>query len=262
VSEVGGRLARKCSENSASGAIQRCERHRPEGFTLMELLVSMTIMGFLALAIHFGFRVGINAWAKGGDSLERVRRVQAVFDVLSRQIGSMVPYYSQQRLDRAPVEVLLFQGTETGMRFVSTFSSHSRTAGGLRLVEYFVTGSKDRKGKTLLINERPLPDDAALAQSVITEIGRKQDNTVVVQFAGFIRREDSIAMVEGFEDGKFQYSKRQPPKEGTSPARLSLTGQRRDLLPPGVEIKLRWREPEFFYAKDFTVVIPVQAAGL
>jgi prepilin-type N-terminal cleavage/methylation domain-containing protein len=262
VSEAERGLAKKWCERSFSGAVQRRERHQAEGFTLLELLVSMTIMGFLALAIHFGFRVGMNAWAKGGDSLERVRRIQAVFDVLSRQIGSMVPYYSQQRLDRAPVEVLLFQGTETGMRFVSTFSSQSRTAGGLRLVEYFVTESRDRKGKILLVNERPLPGDAALAQSVITEIVRKENNAVVAQFAGFSRREDSITLIEGFEAGEFQYSRRRPPKEGTSPARLSPTGQKRDLLPPGVEIMLHWREPEFLFAKDFTVVIPVQAAGL
>ena len=237
-------------------------RQGPDGFTLIELLVSMSIIGLLALAILFGFRVGINAWAKGGKSMERVRQVQAVFDVMSRQIGSMVPYYSEQQFEHSPVEILLFQGTETGMRFVSTFSSQSRTAGGLRLVEYFIAESKDRKGKELIVNENPLPNDASLAQTVITEISRKEDNTVFARFAGFNRVEGSILLIENLEDGKFLYSPRRPSKEGDLPSRLSPSGQKRELLPPGVEIKLSWKEPEFLSTKNFSMVIPIQTAGL
>ena len=66
------------------------------GFTLMELLVSMTIVGFLALAILFGFRIGTNAWAKGETGMERIRTTQATFDLLNRQLGSVVDYVSKQ----------------------------------------------------------------------------------------------------------------------------------------------------------------------
>src|SRR5437867_5933344 len=91
------------------------------GFTLMELLVSMTLIGLLAVAIHFGFRIGTNAWTKGDDGLQRVRTTQATFDLLTRQLGSMVPYYSQQKIQATTVDVLVYQGTEKGMRFVTTF---------------------------------------------------------------------------------------------------------------------------------------------
>src|SRR5438034_2390864 len=128
------------------------------GFTLMELLVSMTLIGLLSVAIHFGFRIGVNAWAKGDDGLQHVRTIQATFDLLTRQLGSMVPYYSQQKVQASPAEVLVYQGTERGMHFVTTFSSRSRNAGGLRLTEYFSFPSKDKKAKAFIINERALPD--------------------------------------------------------------------------------------------------------
>jgi prepilin-type N-terminal cleavage/methylation domain-containing protein len=112
------------------------------GFTLIELLVSMTIVGFLMLAILFGFRIGTNAWAKGETGMERIRTTQATFDLLNRQLGSMVEYISQQRVKDSPVKVLVFQGSESGVRFVTTFSSQSRGSGGFHLVEYFVSSSK------------------------------------------------------------------------------------------------------------------------
>src|SRR5580765_4299038 len=80
------------------------------GFTLMELLVSMTIVGFLMLAILFGFRIGTNAWAKGETGMERIRTTQATFDLLNRQLGSMVGYISQQKMKDSIIKVLIFQG--------------------------------------------------------------------------------------------------------------------------------------------------------
>ncbi len=131
------------------------------GFTLIELLVSMTIVGFLMLAILFGFRIGINAWAKGETGMERIRTTQATFDLLNRQLGSMVTYISPQKFKDSTAKVLIFQGAESGMRFVTTFSSQSRGAGGLHLVEYFVSSSKqgDHTKKALVLNETTLPDD-------------------------------------------------------------------------------------------------------
>src|SRR5215471_1425892 len=93
------------------------------GFTLMELLVSMSLMGLLAVAILVGFRIGTNAWAKGDTRLDTIRARQFSLDLLNRQIGAMVPYYSKQKIGEAPVDVLLFQGLERALRFVSSFSA-------------------------------------------------------------------------------------------------------------------------------------------
>src|SRR5262245_15546343 len=150
---------------------------RPSGgFTLIELLVSMSLMGFVAVAVLFGFRIGTNAWAKGGANLERVRTAQATFDLVNRQIGSMKAYYSKQKLNEAPIELLLFQGTPQGMRFVSNFSFKSRSAGGLWLVEYFAMKAENSEQVHLMLNETHLPSDDVLAQSVFRDIETGEDN--------------------------------------------------------------------------------------
>ena len=121
----------------------------------------MTIVGFLMLAILFGFRIGINAWAKGETGMERIRTTQATFDLLNRQLGSMVDIHLSAKNERFHRKVLIFQGSDSGMRFVTTFSSQSRGAGGFHLVEYFVSSSKqgDHTKKALVLNETILPDD-------------------------------------------------------------------------------------------------------
>jgi prepilin-type N-terminal cleavage/methylation domain-containing protein len=223
------------------------------GFTLIELLVSMTIVGFLMLAILFGFRIGTNAWAKGETGMERIRTAQATFDLLNRQLGSMVEYISQQKMKDSIVKVLVFQGSESGMRFVTTFSSQSRGAGGLHLVEYFVSNSKqgDHTKKALVLNETILPDDATLARSVIHDISLGDNNFPVVAFREFAFRSNSRYLIDDLESIQFSYT-RPESRVPTTP------GLRRDSLPEGIGIRLRWDEPGLLGTRDLSITVPVQ----
>jgi prepilin-type N-terminal cleavage/methylation domain-containing protein len=225
------------------------------GFTLLELVISMTLVGLLAIAIHFGFRIGLNAWAKGNESLEHAKTLQSTMDVVSRQIASIVPYISQQKIKEAPVGVPVFQAAEKGMRFVTTFSSHSRSAGGLRLVEYFFTESNERKKKALLMNERVLPLDEALQQLVFRSISRAEDNSLVVDFFEFEELKHSTVLIEGVDDVEFSYFRHK-----TSTANSAPESRNKEFLPVGVEIKLHWDEYSPFSTKDFSIVIPIQTA--
>lgn len=225
------------------------------GFTLMELLVSMTIIGFLMLAILFGFRIGTNAWAKGETGMERIRTTQATFDLLNRQLGSMVEYISQQGMKDSIVKVLIFQGSESGIRFVTTFSSQSRGAGGLHLVEYFVSSSNqgDHTKKALVLNETTLPDDVTIARSVIHDISLGNDNFPVVAFRAFSVRSNSRILMEDLDSIQFSYIR--PESQG-----LTAPGLARNLLPQGIGIRLRWSESGLLGTRDLSIAVPVQVA--
>lgn len=227
------------------------------GFTLMELLVSMTLIGILALAIHYGFRIGISAWNKGENGLQTLRSNHAVIDLLNRQLGSMVPYYSSQRMKDSQVEVLVYQGAEGGMRFVSTFSCESRSSQGLRLVEYLTVRSEGGGSLSLLINDSPLPDDKALKETIISGISQRDDFSVVAEFLPIRPHKDSVTLIEGLDEVKFKfYSKPENDRSSTG----LLLAKKRENLPVGVALKLRWKEAGFYSARELSTFVPIVAA--
>jgi prepilin-type N-terminal cleavage/methylation domain-containing protein len=258
------------------GSDIRCGR-RDRGFTLMELLVSITLMGLVAVAIHSGFRLCLSSWEKGEKALQRQRTLHFVLDLISRQVGSIVPYYSRQQLEGTPVDVLLFHGSAQGVRFVSSFSSEGRAADGLRLVEYFLTDSPTGEGKALLINETALPENSALVGQVFTSFSRGADNYIAAEFAGFVSKPDSTVLVEDLIDAHFEFPKKDKDEDVPAPGanntlmagrqgmlmaffnRKGRASNKRNQLPLGLHLKLTWRETGFFQTPEFSIAVPIQA---
>jgi len=283
ISSILNERNRRTMKTSGNGSVTACSRQSNRGFTLMEVLVSITLMGFLTVAIHYGYRIGLDSWSRAEKSMERNRRVEFVLDLISRQLASMTPYYSRQTLNGAPVDVLLFHGTDQGVRFVSTFSAESRNAGGVRLVEYFVGDSPEGEGKALLLNDRPLPPDEVLGQTVFAGLSNGEGNTVIAEFQSFSANSETTVLIDGLATVSFLFPRREAkeqaataavdPGEEVLPGRLGVLMQvvreseginpslnKKERLPLGVEVKLQWMDTGFFQASEFAMAVPVQAS--
>jgi general secretion pathway protein J len=59
----------------------------PQGFTLVELLVGLTLMALVSLILFGGMRFGMRAWETGGERVERVTRIEQVQSLIRRQLG-------------------------------------------------------------------------------------------------------------------------------------------------------------------------------
>ena len=155
------------------------------------------------------------------------------------------------------MKVLIFQGAESGMRFVTTFSSQSRGAGGLQLVEYVVSNSKqgDRGKKALVLNETVLPDDVTLARLVISDISSGSNNFPVAIFREFSLRANSRYLLEDLESIQFSYIR---PELSVA----SAPGMAREMLPRGIGIRLRWSEPGLLGTRDLSIMVPVHATSV
>ena len=251
---------------------QRAES--PPGFTLMELLVSFSLIGLVAVFIHLGYSIGLGAREKAEASLEAYQAAQASLDVLSRQIASMVPYVSGQEHQGRPVQVLLFRASPRSLGFVTTWSAASGFAGGLRFVQYYTADADPDAdssapdpappGRRLLLNERPLPPEAGLRGPVIRGVVKTEDNRFLAELAPPRSGPRSLTLAEGLASVAFRRLAR--PREESFPLGSRIDPRRfrrrsrrayRPQLPAGIQLSLRWNGQGPWGSKTFVLAVPV-----
>ena len=127
---------------------------RARGFTLLEVLIAISIVGALLVIAFGGLRVAVAAWQQGEARVEAHQHVRAVAHTLSRALGAAYPYRATKGL--SPEAVILFDGSETRLEFVTQSpplplqAPIAFTAVGITLEEGDTPG--------LVVRERALPN--------------------------------------------------------------------------------------------------------
>ena len=116
------------------------------GFTLLELIVSMTILSMVAVLIAYSLHLGIDAWQRGERETGETQRLRVLSGILYQQIKSAYPY--EVKIDDE--KVVFFKGKPDSLMFVTTLTDSSY--GGFKWVRYSF------KDGTLLYKEGLLPD--------------------------------------------------------------------------------------------------------
>jgi general secretion pathway protein J len=128
-------------------------RARQRGFTLLELLVAITLLGVLMAALFGALRLGARVWETGEDRLDASARVQVVQDFLRQQLGQTVPLTAITDDPRAS-GAMLFAGEREGLRFVSLLPAH--LGGGASLLELALRQPASDEPGDLVLRMRPL----------------------------------------------------------------------------------------------------------
>lgn len=137
---------------------------REKGFTLLEILIAMTILSLIAVLIGSSLRLGIRAWERGEADIESSQNIRFFVERLSRQIKSAYPYQIQIDGEKA----IAFQGKSDSIFFVT--SSVRGNEGGLKWFSYFV------KDGSLIVQEGMLPDKKVMEK--VSEDGEVLDLNV------------------------------------------------------------------------------------
>ena len=192
-------MTREMGFQSAKLTVPGTRGRAEAGVTLLELLVSITIVALLAATVLFAWRVGVSAWEKVGTQLEKGRGVLAAHQLLQEQIASMVPYeaWPEQR-----GRVVFFQGEAETARFVSRYSLTHRAASGLYLIEYHVAAQQGGT-KQLLLKETPVRGNEELG-ALIRDIESHPEG-VRLRLPPFERDPETVVLLEGLQECRFEY---------------------------------------------------------
>jgi general secretion pathway protein J len=92
-------------------------RSRQRGFTLVEVVIALTIVATLLVVMFGGLRAGLTAWQRGDARAEVLDRTRSITQIVTRTLGAAHPYMTSAQGGEAPR--LLFEGTPERVAFVT-----------------------------------------------------------------------------------------------------------------------------------------------
>ncbi len=151
------------------------------GFTLLEMLIAMTLLGLLMLGLFGGLRLGARVWeASDARSADRAR-IEAVQRFIRTYLGQARPLAAA---DRTGDDLVAFIGRPGGLDFTATLPTHL-SAGGFEHVALSLA-ERDRD-QGLVLEHGPLrrreDGRAELIQLEEPETAVLLDNVAAVEFS-------------------------------------------------------------------------------
>lgn len=147
------------------------------GFTLLELLIAMTLMGIVLVLLYSGLRLGMRSWDAGEQRVEDVNEIRLVEDFIRRQLRQSISVYRQ---DETQGRVVVFSGESQRITLVAPLLNHLGL-GGLYLIQLQVVASDGME--QLQMRWRPYRPGDDRDDPSITEQTILLDDIVNVQWA-------------------------------------------------------------------------------
>ncbi len=120
------------------------------GFTLLEVLIAITLLSVVLVIVMGAFRIGVRAWEHGERDLEQSQHLQIVPDLVKQQLAS-ISRTGIFRKDEAP---FYFYGDAETMSFVSDVALVPGNELGRVLVMYRIVRDGKNDTRSLMIYEQ------------------------------------------------------------------------------------------------------------
>lgn len=146
------------------------------GFTLIELILSFSLVAVLLLIALSSVRFGAGLWESGNKTADRGWIKRYFTTVFKSEVSSAFPY-------AGPEGDIVFSGTPERLVFVSSGFGEGFPWGGARLVEYAVEEGH------LILKEKVLPDAGEMSYVRETEISKDVEQ-VRFSYLGAVGWED------------------------------------------------------------------------
>jgi general secretion pathway protein J len=156
------------------------------GFTLLEVIVTLTILGLILLIISSAFRLGLSAWEKGESVKEEYQKVREISRLVCQQIKSSIPY--KMKTETAEGDYLAFDGKTHSLKFVSALPIKARQPQGFVYALYEFQEEGRDEGRLVYYEQRVLNKNF---------------------FEEKPKEESSVSLLEGISDVRFEYFRRE-----------------------------------------------------
>jgi general secretion pathway protein J len=114
------------------------------GFTLLELMIALTLLGVMLTMVYSVFATALAAVPRGEDVAAQSARMRAATSLMSRQVRSIIPYPMEGEEESTPC---YFAGNASYFDFFTAAPQHNGGAGLARVVYW-------SDGRTLSMAER------------------------------------------------------------------------------------------------------------
>lgn len=116
---------------------------REAGFTLLEVIVSVTLVAAMAVAIWSVFRISLQSWSRGTADIDSNQRHRSILDLVKKQLASIYGVTAPINIESGGVIYPIFWGDRESVQFVSLVSLRFHDNPGLTLVSYELRRNQD-----------------------------------------------------------------------------------------------------------------------
>lgn len=120
------------------------------GFTLLELVISLTIVAVIVVIIFGALRIGVRAWEKGEKDVDSRQKQRIVLDLIRRQLASTCV----NGVWRRDQQLVSLKGDDKSIEFVSQIPLTPGNRFGTVHVKYSVKREKEGEKVQLTFYER------------------------------------------------------------------------------------------------------------
>lgn len=125
------------------------QRNTNAGFTLIEVLIAMTLLGVMVVLLFTSMKICADSWQKGEDKISQVNDTAVVYQFFQHHVGSAKPVWNDFSEDN---QDFAFQGKSQELQFVSAFPASAKKS-GLQL--FSLNLIKDDDGQRLQVSIIP-----------------------------------------------------------------------------------------------------------
>lgn len=208
------------------------------GFTLIEVIITLTILGFIILIVSETFRLGLSTWERGDSIKEDYQKIRMISQLVSRQIKSAVPY--KFKTEKAEGDYLAFQGKHNSLRFVSALAMKAKRPEGFVYVVYQFKDEGEKKGRLVLYEQRALNRNF---------------------FEDDLKEDSALTLFEGVSQVRFEYYREANEEKNQKEEWVEEWNAKEEKeLPKALRMTVTyWKESGKEEASPVTVLAPVAA---